>query len=81
MLHVNAKEHDGILITYGRTIVACKSFKMKLVTKSSTKSELESVTMKDPELKVTRPVKMMQANLSAIGVVIDNEENSIDLNI
>jgi hypothetical protein len=83
MLHVDAKGHGGIVITYGGTIVASKSFKMKLMTKSSTESELVAVEesvpyvlwmlslMKDLELKVTRPVKMMQDNLSAIGI-IDN---------
>jgi hypothetical protein len=83
MLHIDAKGHGGIVITYGGTIVASKSFKMKLVTKSSTESELVAVEesvpyvlwmlslMKDLELKVTRPVKMMQDNLSAIGI-IDN---------
>jgi hypothetical protein len=83
MLHIDAKGHGGILITYGGTIVACKSFKMKLVTKSSTESELVAVEesvpyvlwmltlLKDLELKVTRPVQMMQDNLSAIGI-IDN---------
>ena len=83
MLHIDAKGHGGIVITYGGTIVASKSFKMKLMTKSSTESELVAVEesvpyvlwmlslMKDLELKVTRPVKMMQDNLSAIGI-IDN---------
>ena len=53
------------------------------MTKSSTESELVAVEesvpylqwmlslTKDLELKVTRPVKMMQDNLSAIGI-IDN---------
>ena len=43
MLHVDAKGHGGIMITYGGTIVATKSFKMKLVAKSSTESELVAV--------------------------------------
>ena len=81
MLHIDAKGHGGIviiIITYGGTIVASKSFKMTLATKSSAESELvageESVPyvlwmlslMKDLELKITSPVKMMQENLSAI---------------
>jgi hypothetical protein len=81
MLHVDAKGHGGIIITYGGTIVACKSFKLKLMTKSSTDSEFVTVEesvpyvlwilvlMKDLELKVTRPVKLMQDNLSAIGII------------
>ena len=32
MLHADAKGHGGIIITFGGTIVATKSFKMKLVT-------------------------------------------------
>ena len=81
MLHVDAKGHGGILITYCGTIVASKLFKMKLVTKSSTESELVAVEesvpyvlwmlslMNDLELEVTRPVKMMQDKLSAIGIM------------
>ena len=41
MLH--AKGHGGIIMTFGGTIVATKSFKMKLVTKSSTESEIVAV--------------------------------------
>jgi len=41
MLHVDAKGHGGIIITYGGTIVATKS--VKLVTTSSTESELVAV--------------------------------------
>jgi hypothetical protein len=81
MLHVDAKGHGGIIITYGGTIVACKSFKLKLMTKSSTDSEFVTVEesvpyvlwilvlMKDLELKVTKPIKLMQDNLSAIGII------------
>ena len=36
ILHLDAKGHGGIMIIYGGTIVATKSFKMKSVTKSST---------------------------------------------
>ena len=69
MLHIDAKGRGGIVITYGGTIVACKSFEMKLVTKSSAESELAAVEesvpyvlwmvslMKDLELKETIPVK------------------------
>jgi len=43
MLHMDAKGHGGIIVTYGNSIVASKSFKMKLITKSSTESELVAV--------------------------------------
>jgi hypothetical protein len=43
MLHLDAKGHGGIIVTYGGTVIASKSFKMKLVTKSSTESELVAV--------------------------------------
>jgi hypothetical protein len=83
MLHMDAKGHGGIISTFGGSIVACKSFKMKLVTKSSTESELVAVEeavpytlwmlmlCRDLRLEVKTPVKMMQDNLSAIGI-IDN---------
>jgi hypothetical protein len=81
MLHADAKGHGGIIITFGGTIVATKSFKMKLVTKSSTESELVAVEESVPYvlwiltlldnlgLEVKKPVKLMQDNLSAIGIV------------
>jgi hypothetical protein len=81
MLHTDAKGHGGIMITYGGTIVATKSFKMKLVTKSSTESELVAVEesvpyvlwiltlLQDLGLSVQKPVKLMQDNLSAIGII------------
>ena len=81
MLHADAKGHGGIIITFEGTIVATKSFKMKLVTKSSTESELVAVEESVPYvlwiltlldnlgLEVKKPVKLMQDNLSAIGIV------------
>ena len=81
MLHSDAKGHGGIIVTYGGTIVASKSFKMKLVTKSSTESELVAVEesvpyvlwmttlMQDLNLHVEKPVHIMQDNMSAIGII------------
>jgi hypothetical protein len=81
MLHRDAKGHGGIILTYGGTIIATKSFKMKLVTKSSTESELVAVEesvpyvlwtltlLQDLGLTVRKPVKLMQDNLSAIGII------------
>jgi hypothetical protein len=71
MLHMDAKGHGGIIVTYGNSIVASKSFKMKLITKSSTESELVAVEeavpyvlwilmlMKDLGLRVNKPVEVM----------------------
>jgi hypothetical protein len=81
MLHADAKGHGGIILTFGGTIIATKSFKMKLVTKSSTESELVAVEesvpyvlwiltlLNDLGLIVKKPVKLMQDNLSAIGII------------
>jgi hypothetical protein len=81
MLHADAKGHGGIIVTYGGTIIASKSFKMKLVTKSSTESELVAIEEAVPyvlwmltllenlNLEVVKPVSIMQDNLSAIGIV------------
>jgi hypothetical protein len=83
MLHTNAKGHGGIVVTFGKSIVASKSFKMKLVTKSSTESELVAVEESVPyvlwilmlcenlKLDITKPVQVMQDNLSTIAI-IDN---------
>jgi hypothetical protein len=81
MLHFDAKGHGGIVVTFGGTVVATKSFKMKLVTKSSTESELVAVDESIPYvlwmitllenlgLHVSKPVNVMQDNLSAIGII------------
>jgi len=81
MLHADAKGHGGIIVTFGGTIVATKSFKMKLVTKSSTESELVAVEesvpyvlwilslLQDLGLETKKPVKLLQDNLSAIGII------------
>jgi hypothetical protein len=81
MLHFDAKGHGGILVIYGGTIVATKSFKMKLVTKSSTESELVAVEESVPYvlwmltllenlgIRVKKPINVMQDNLSAIGII------------
>ena len=48
MLHKDTKGHGGILATLGSAPIVAKSFKFKLVTRSSTISEMvcleESVT-------------------------------------
>ena len=49
MIHTDTKGHGGI-ITFGGTIVATKSFKMKLVTQSSSESELVAVEESVPYL-------------------------------
>jgi hypothetical protein len=81
MLHLDAKGHGGIIVTFGGTVVASKSFKMKLVTKSSTESELVAVEesvpyvlwmlllLGDLGLKVKKPVELLQDNLSTIGII------------
>jgi hypothetical protein len=81
MLHADAKGHGGMIVTLGGTVIATKSFKMKLVTKSSTESELVAVEESVPYvlwmlmlfqnlgLRVKKPVDIMQDNLSAIGII------------
>jgi hypothetical protein len=82
MIHKDAKGHGGIIGTSGSAPIFTKSFKFKLVTRSSTESEMvcleEAVTfalwtlvlLRDfDELKL--PVTIYQDNLSTIGIVMN----------
>jgi hypothetical protein len=82
MVHKDAKGHGGIIGVLGSAPVFTKSFKFKLVPRSSTESEMvcleESVTfalwvmvlIRDfVELKL--PVTIYQDNLSTIGIVMN----------
>jgi hypothetical protein len=81
MLHKDSKGHGGIIGTLGSAPIFVKSFKLKLVTRSSTESELvcldEAVTfaiwlislMKDLIPSFTPPVTILQDNLSTIAIV------------
>ena len=82
MIHKDAKGHGGIIGTLGSAPIFTKSFKFKLVTRSSTESEMvcleEAVTfalwtlvlLRDfDELKL--PVTIYQDNLSTIGIVMN----------
>jgi hypothetical protein len=83
MLHKDAKGHGGIIATLGSAPIVTKSFKFKLVTRSSTESEMvcleESVTfalwlsalLKDFDFKFKLPVTIYQDNLSTIGIVMN----------
>jgi hypothetical protein len=83
MLHKDAKGHGGILATLGSAPIVSKSFKFKLVTRSSTESEMvcleESVTFalwlnalfRDFDFKSKLPITILQDNLSTIGIVMN----------
>jgi hypothetical protein len=83
MLHKDAKGHGGIIATLGSAPIVSKSFKFKLVTRSSTESEMvsleESVTFalwlsalfRDFDFKAKLPVTILQDNLSTIGIVMN----------
>jgi hypothetical protein len=82
MIHKDAKGHGGIIGTLGSAPVFSKSFKFKLVTRSSTESEMvcleETVTfalwmtvlLRDFD-KIQLPVTIYQDNLSTIGIVMN----------
>ena len=81
MVHLDAKGHGGIIISDdGGTVVATKSFKMTLLEKSLTESELVAVEESIPYvlwfnlcenlgLRFNEPVYLMQDNMSAIGII------------
>jgi hypothetical protein len=83
MLHKDVKGHGGILGTLGSAPIFVKSFKFKLVTRSSTESEMvsleESVTfalwlttlLRNFDIKFQLPVTIYQDNLSTIGIVMN----------
>jgi hypothetical protein len=83
MLHRDGKGHGGIIGTMGSAPIFSKSYKFKLVTRSSTESEMvcldEAVTyaiwisslLRDFKFSFKLPVKMLQDNLSTIGIVLN----------
>jgi hypothetical protein len=83
MLHKDGKGHGGIIGTMGSAPVFSKSYKFKLVTRSSTESEMvcldEAVTyaiwitslLRDFKFHFKLPVRMLQDNLSTIGIVLN----------
>jgi hypothetical protein len=83
MLHKDTKGHGGIIGTLGSAPIFVKSFKFKLVTRSSTESEMvcleESVTfalwlttlLRNFDMKFRLPVTIFQDNLSTIGIVMN----------
>jgi hypothetical protein len=83
MLHKDTKGHGGIIGTLGSAPVFTKSFKFKLVTRSSTESEMvaleESVTfalwltilLRDFDFNFRLPITIFQDNLSTIGIVMN----------
>jgi hypothetical protein len=83
MLHKDSKGHGGIIGTFGSAPIFVKSFKLKLVTRSSTESELvcldEAVTfaiwlislMQDLLPTFRPPITIYQDNLSTIAIVLN----------
>jgi hypothetical protein len=83
MLHKDTKGHGGIIGTLGSAPIFSKSFKFKLVTRSSTESEMvcleEAVTfslwlkvlLRDFDFPFKLPITMLQDNLSTIGIVMN----------
>jgi hypothetical protein len=83
MLHKDTKGHGGIIGTLGSAPIFNKSFKFKLVTRSSTESEMvcleEAVTfalwlkilLRDFDFNFKLPVQILQDNLSTIGIVMN----------
>jgi ABC-type nitrate/sulfonate/bicarbonate transport system substrate-binding protein len=78
MLHGDGKGQGGIIITLGSAPIMAKSFKLKLITLSSTESELlalqESTTyalwlstlLQDLNLQQNEPIRIAQDNKSTI---------------
>lgn len=79
-LHHDSKGHGGIIITLGSGPIAYRSFKLKLVTRSSTESELvaleEAATyasflsqlLSDLHISVSAPITIYQDNQSTIAI-------------
>jgi hypothetical protein len=82
MLHKDSKGHGGILATLGSAPIVSKSFKLKLVTRSSTESELlvldEAITyslwltslLRELMPSHKTPVKIFQDNKSTMALVL-----------
>lgn len=81
ILHSDAKGHGGIVITLGSAPILVKSFKLRLVTRSSSESELVSLEeavsyamylktfLAELRLwKPTNPITVFQDNLSTIRI-------------
>jgi hypothetical protein len=83
MLHRDSKGHGGIIATLGSAPILSKSFKLKLVTRSSTESELvcldEAVTyslwltslLRELLPSFKPPVRIMQDNKSTMAIAMN----------
>ncbi len=81
MLHKDSKGHAGIMGTLGSAPIFAKSFKIKLVTRSSTESELvcldEATTysiwllslLRDLLPSYRQPIKIYQDNKSTLAII------------
>ena len=80
MIHLDDKRHGRIVINFSGTIIASKSFKKKLVTKSSIESEMVAVEECAIFIIDARPLQylildaqnhiyVMQDKLSGIGII------------
>jgi hypothetical protein len=80
MLHADGKGQGGIVITLGSAPIMMKSFKLKLITRSSTESELLtaeeattyalwlSILLEEFNFTNVRPITIAQDNLSTIHI-------------
>ena len=86
-VHADGKSHSGLVITLGRGPVICRSAKQKIVTKSSTESELVAVSdeinmavwVRDFLIHQGReigPVILYQDNMSTIALIQNGASTS-----
>jgi hypothetical protein len=86
-VHADGKSHSGAVITLGQGPVLCRSTKQKIVTKSSTESELVAVSDEIAMAVWTRdflryqghdtgPVVLFQDNMSTIAMIQNGASSS-----
>ena len=86
-VHADGKSHSGLVITLGHGPVLCRSTKQKIVTKSSTESELVAVSdeinmalwVRDflhYQGRETGPVILYQDNMSTIALILNGASTS-----
>jgi len=86
-VHADGKSHSGAVITLGQGPVLCRSTKQKIVTKSSTESELVAVSDEIAMAVWTRdflryqghdtgPVILFQDNMSTIAMIQNGASSS-----
>ena len=73
-VHMDGKSHTGVVLTLGRGPIYCKSSKQKIVTRSSTESEL--VGLSDSLSQVLWTKNFLLAQGYILGAAIINEDNT-----